>query len=1739
MPKTLGKEEKTATQRLLDSHAGAPTQNTCVKKELPPEDGKNNHLLHLIMHFRFNTVARYADKYAARIRDSRRDIMSVLYRLLASEQWSLPKALGSISQSAWSRERSDGFFHQAQRIIPIIDNRLSEYDGQLIKLFRDDFLNYFNKENTVVNYVLAVGHQLLSDFNSDNNQDLIWEELPFYPFTEKEKESYLKLFTSFGLEDECDCLFTKKMEAEAVNTPQYTLNTLELFSCIALKLYEHRMVEGTLKLELAAEISDEASDFTVDGVCFLRGKKLIEAMKLCLNSDENDLEALIPEFMQRIERAVDDQTAETSWARSKDSKFWDNFFGLSNALKAFFCRLLEEDQKRWNDFILLATERDKDFLRYFILSQDSLFFDAFSEQNYVILCVLFAKETDVLNALLNTQYFREVAEFSQDQKVKIASALDPFFLEENYLNWLKHSFEQNTPGSDAIRLFIANYCPAVYGKLLDDARSEPDQRRFISLIQYVPHDERSFFPGLVAVDELFRKRYIDYLTQAIAQGDTTLFGLLTDWELVIDAEGSLQLPPLFYAFSQDSNCCADLINLCIESKRYDFIKTLMCTKGVFCRDEVKEVGQVNTLLVKHNPEFRQQFINFLSQAVETCNVALFELLIGYESLQINGHQLETEHPLQVLVATEPVLYARLLGLSAAHQGTHTVFTKLLSFVDLELGHSGMEALYSELKNNEQVRNSIDSCSRLYPAARLLTLDKVDQFIMGRVVDQNYQELSQLCAVAEYAFDNPKVRETLIDVLSKAIIKNDPVLVDALTNDSRKIASLAHHLFAQEVPHYARLITLCIEHENNILLKQLLINEHTVSIDTLRALIIDRLTKAVINNDTALFDTLIMSNDNPPSSLYSNTLFAICDKAPKEYQALIRQCSERKQVSMLKKLTASQFPKSRLYTHSDLTDINYVSNERLRKSLLLALGADKVDIQCAKLDGKNVHVVYCAKPNNDEELLGQFNELALSLKSRSQHVLQGLGCILTPKGDSISAIIYVAPKYEHTLERVLRDSTIDTLQCIHYFIKHLLRAIQTLHQSNIALSSAALAQHVFIYRAEDNMLNAILVNNSHLSLENNTSSPWLSDFIFELGLLPLQRLAEKLIIDYPTYLRIRDSLRARDGKGLAFLDSLRCSPESNGLLEFMSMAVAVTNSVSIDIIDCMVKILDKKGSLKFSEDTLSNALQKLGEIAPVDEHGDETKDLCSETAGAVVLCRNTIEAIHRYLSSGKHHPDNLVATYLRCLEVAVFNADHQKINDCLSGLSDELKRQLFYRIADKNAKLCGELVMWTMDHDKKFLRGLILASDNLFFKRLSEDFDIYFGENTCYAPSVCLDSFHSYYPDLCSLFVSDFEVLNILLGIPFFQKQFAKKFNNDFGARVERAIRGHFLKEEHFNEVAQWFANPPMNKNICSFIANYSPLIYGRLLENAFRESPKEHFAQLIQYIPHNEPSCFSRLVLTDKPFRTQYISYLAWAIAQGDKVLFRLLTDWNYIPDANGFHTSTPMFSATTDPEGYAGLIKQCIEDNQNAMLQVLVDTGGWLNDQDGAISGQVNDLVVSKKPLFRELYVALLHKAAVIKAPLFETLIHHTARVGKRQFNASPLQIVLETRPEDYARLLELCITHQSHMVLTQMIDVLQPHLNNPTEQSQALIELVARTLKGNTASHQLGVYMEETAACIKRGEKNTILPSATLARVAAARPSAATGGFFDNRNKDKGNRDKHGEEPTNPIGHSLESVL
>lgn len=1151
----------------------------------------------------------------------------------------------------------------------------------------------------------------------------------------------------------------------------------------------------------------------------------------------------------------------------------------------------------------------------------------------------------------------------------------------------------------------------------------------------------------------------------------------------------------------------------------------------------------------------------------------------------------------------------------------------------------------------------------------------------------------------------------------------------------------------------------------------------------------------------------MADKRSPSQLHSTVLFAVSDKEPQEYQELMNECSDCKQMHMLQKLTISQLPSEQLYTHSSLTKVTSLPDTPLTQSLLLAFGSDKVKIDHAMLNGKEVHVVYCAPPSNDRERLSQLNELTVSLKNKSQHSPTGLGVILSPE-DNISAIIYTAYQYEYTLKGVLMDKGIDALTPVRHFIKHSLYAARDAQRNSLALSSTALMQHVFIARQENSgSLVGTLVNSSHHSLTSDTSAPWLGDFISALALLPLQRLTEDMNLGHANYLRIRDSLRARDGKGLAFLNSLRPTPDSSFvLIQFMQRATTITDPVSLSTINQFSEMLDsidgsfklnidedellkqllpfqgdnkiiappttflveapksvddfelddsqlnnldasdyldmmenkayqlsdavqnirrevmekliqtaykferfdllkqligqcdvvpisptdaltegdyllallaltKKSSPKtqiqkslplgevideqyipflielydenpadkptdgknpqdnyylqmgklssriqqrqaeispgthsklissnlalltehqhientdtntkivlkkaleqlcyaisnprmtqdkkiFALDELalldqnvcfpgrvlrigninsmvnnetkanlslifaqyrlnvlnqyveqhmrnnriedvyyphvqaklihlvvsagwtisehekttlqdqyapnaqitpadekafwrffnaqntasayvfliidklldhwnqdsnktlvrdnlpyyrfsvpekthyeklaesfeliqieypgklfsllglnededyefvlnipqlfacialglcaqgviepapSRTLMELGTIAPIDEESGKTSIVSFKTEGTLVTYQNPLDAIRQCLGSHESNRGKLIAAYVRRLEVAFFDADHQTVNDCFFRFDDDLKEHLLGMLAKKNTTLWKELILFAIEHDKTFLRALILKANHPFVDALADR------------------HFDNYYPMLCSAFVDDVTVLNALLDIPRLQA-FVWGVNAKLGNDIEQVIRMHFLQEEHFNNLTRWFVEDnSMSKAICQLIASYSAPIFGKLLKNAFETSNFENFSRILQYIPHDERSPFAILVHKSPSFCEQYIRYVAWTIEHNDKQLFDQLTDWQYKKNANGFLYRTPMFNAAIkNSVSYAGLLEQCIDSNQREMLMALVHTGGYLNEKENTsgtlVVGSVNNLLL------------------------------------------------------------------------------------------------------------------------------------------------------------------------------------
>lgn len=826
------------------------SQTTQVKKSFSLDKNKNP-LGSIIANYRLKITLDYLDQYINQYTARATVYLSpyqltirmkaVLFDLLASKQWTLP-----------------------EKLPPVALQRTREYDEKLVKLFGDDFLRYFDKANSLVSYVVAIQQHILDNFNNRNSTQWELSELSFYSFSAKEKEHYLGLFNSLGLEDKDGNLFTTDMIAEAdSNAQQYKLNMIELFSCIAHKLYEHDMVEGALKY---SPVPDELSGFTVDGVC-IQPQNLIKGIQDFVGSSETSPLALVPKFTQSLEQTVsasrtniqkiqdflpelDNDIKAMLFAKSlqvQDTKFWDDVLGLSNDIKKWLCdKLLQKNPKLWNDFILRAIKNDKDFLRYLILSPDSLFFGKLSVQNHASLCALFVEETDTLNVLLDTQDFRGRTQDLDNQKKQFEPAIREHFLKEEPLRALAQSFKDNDPRNEAIRRFIANYSAAVYGKLLDDAQKESSLDHFKCLIQYIPHDERSAFAELVSTDDSFRKQYIGYLKRAIIEKDKELLGLLTDWIFRIDAEGVMHRNPLFCA-AKDMEDYVDLMQLCIDNKQYDILNILLGAQGWSYIGGNTVAGQVNTVLAKFNPTFRQQYIKFLSQAIEAQNFELLDILTDCKSYKCS-FQIK-EPPLDILVATEPTLYAGLLALSAA---TPTVLKKLLDPIERQLGHSSMKQLCSELKNNEKGLNAlINSSSRdlnslFHSAVHLLALDNIGEFIEHCVAIRNYQELSTLCGVAGYVLDNPQVREIFIDVLHQAILDNNQDLINSLTKDSQNLTSLIHHLFVSQINCYIRLIDLCIEHKNSILLQKLLMNKQTISAKALRSVIIDKLAQAVMS-----------------------------------------------------------------------------------------------------------------------------------------------------------------------------------------------------------------------------------------------------------------------------------------------------------------------------------------------------------------------------------------------------------------------------------------------------------------------------------------------------------------------------------------------------------------------------------------------------------------------------------------------------------------------------------------------------------------------------------------------------------------------------------------------------------------------------------------------------------------------------------------------------------------------------
>lgn len=592
----------------------------------------------------------------------------------------------------------------------------------------------------------------------------------------------------------------------------------------------------------------------------------------------------------------------------------------------------------------------------------------------------------------------------------------------------------------------------------------------------------------------------------------------------------------YYFFDLDNDTKEALLNIILKSK-----KNLWCELIVLATKRDKNLLRV---LIYNN---KNLMVNHL-YSDETCN---------YQTLCLSF--IDEPQILDILVDILPI---KLFTVYSSQRGA------LVGYLQ------GILTQYFSLKDHfNKLVNWFENDQPMYPGlCRFIANDCPDlycQLIDRALKEQGYESLKK---VINYVPQNEysrfsllldreeQFRDRYIHYLLHSIEQNNAGLFDLLVQCDYTMI-----LREKEPELYFTLLKKCVEKRAGQIAARLITDDE--SFNLLNQRFFKLLLNAIEIKDHDVFHCLT-TNKGEQNTLFSISLLTLHKKDPDNYATLIKQCTEDAHIPMLKKLIYSKF-KTFLLSKAQIDNEKAPMNE----DLFLAFGDNKTHVKQGTAlineQAQRVHIAYFREPINGAEMRGQLNELNVSLSLKSfRSIINGLGFLLNPDTHTVSAILYPYQCYEHSLKSVIESPQVDILFVLRRFLKELLLLINFAQENNIALSSENLTSHVLLFRDKYLNLSVMFINPSKVAIASE-SLHWTYDFIFQLGILPLQRVIESFEL-HSEYEHIKKSLIEHHEKnsdepnwGYTRIQTLRYRGNSNSWLPFIQNATISPHDLKAD------------------------------------------------------------------------------------------------------------------------------------------------------------------------------------------------------------------------------------------------------------------------------------------------------------------------------------------------------------------------------------------------------------------------------------------------------------------------------------------------------------------------------------------------------------------------------------------------
>lgn len=474
------------------------------------------------------------------------------------------------------------------------------------------------------------------------------------------------------------------------------------------------------------------------------------------------------------------------------------------------------------------------------------------------------------------------------------------------------------------------------------------------------------------------------------------------------------------------------------------------------------------------------------------------------------------------------------------------------------------------------------------------------------------------------------------------------------------------------------------------------------------------------------------------------------------------------------------------------------------------------------------------------------------------------------------------------------------------------------------------------------------------------------------------------------------------------------------------------------------------------------------------------ELCQTTENAIIsfkvegqvfVIQNFTEIIRKCLNTSEIKFEPILSQYILQLKKCIFTENDDDLTSYFLSLEQDVKLRILQLLLIRDNELWSQLISWLITaDDKELLRILILNDVKPFVDQIKTNYFIY--------------------ADLCSLFLEEPPILNVLLNIIPFKNiglSMSEPHVRKLVPNIVGSLTDYYLKEDHFKQLEDWIKTK--NKNnyyLCWFVASYCPELLIKLIGNAIESGNFIDLQQMISYVWNKDVSYLSLQVKKNEQFKAFYIECLHHAINTKNSDLFTTLTDFPPFEDEEDrYFYGAPLMHAGLTSTAFSSLTRACITSKQPEMLKTLMTSINWVSwIEDGKKvmhGGQLNQVILKFHEFFREDFISFL-KAAIIDGdhPIVDVLIQSKNISRDIQFpnhfmiQESPLYIIAQNNPQAFTDLFNLCISKNDADLLMHFL-LIEEELFRKEEMKTLYIDNLNNFFKAPNTSTCVNVLLQK----------------------------------------------------------------